>query len=90
VWQPGQTPNHTYTHCVMDAADDCVASTLTQADADLIAAAHEMLAALKEALPFIAHFSSGWSTHPRADGRAASEIAEQIAAAIAKAEGGGQ
>lgn len=36
-WQPGQTPNHTYTHCVM-YGDDSLCDTLTKADAERIVA----------------------------------------------------
>lgn len=36
-WQPGQTPKHTYTHCVM-YGDDSLCDTLTQADAERIVA----------------------------------------------------
>lgn len=36
-WQPGQTPKHTYTHCVM-CGDDSLCDTLTQADAERIVA----------------------------------------------------
>lgn len=36
-WQPGQTPKHTYTHCVM-VGDDSLCDTLTKADAYRIVA----------------------------------------------------
>jgi len=36
-WQPGQTPKHTYTHCVM-YGDDSLCDTLTKADAERIVA----------------------------------------------------
>jgi len=46
MWQPGQTPIHTYTHCVM-RGDDCLCDTLTKADAELIADAPAMRMALQ-------------------------------------------
>ena len=45
----------------------------------------ELLAALDEALPFVAHFLGGWSTHTHAQ-ISTRELHDQITAAIAKAE----
>jgi len=85
VWQPGQTPNHTYTHCVMDAADDCVASTLTQGDAVLIAAAADLLEACKAFIdaPRAEHLVTRLND-------AEMDAVRAMKAAIAKAEGGGE
>lgn len=46
-WQPGQTPNHTYTHCVM-YGDDSLCDTLTKADAYRIVACVNALAGVAD------------------------------------------
>jgi len=46
-WQPGQTPNHTYTHCVM-CGDDSLCDTLTKADAYRIVACVNALAGVAD------------------------------------------
>ena len=75
--QPGQTVGvHTFTHCVM-AGDDALADTLTEADAHLIAAAPDLLAACKAVRDLVEFHDV-----PRA------EIWQIIDAAVAKAEGG--
>ena len=66
------------------------ASVVAQMPLRVAIAAPDLLAACKAALPFIAHFESGWSTHPKADGPGAGELADQLRNAIAKAEGATQ
>ena len=85
--QPGQTANHTYTHCVIDAAEDAVADTLTKADADLIAAAPDLLAACKAVLKEC-HISENHGEPPTAE--MAADVLDVLRAAIRKAEGGAQ
>lgn len=46
-WQPGQTPKHTYTHCVM-CGDDSLCDTLTKADACRIVACVNALAGVSD------------------------------------------
>ncbi len=46
-WQPGQTPNHTYTHCVM-CGDDSLCDTLTKADACRIVSCVNALAGVAD------------------------------------------
>lgn len=94
--QPGQTVGvHTFTHCVM-YGDDSLADTLTEADANLIGAAPDLLAACK--LEEAYRSLKGGDGKGEADLRdtlgigprdhIGNAIAEVRRAAIAKAEGG--
>ena len=51
-WQPGQTPKHTYTHCVM-YGDDSLCDTLTKADAYRIVACVNALAGVADPAAFV-------------------------------------
>lgn len=51
-WQPGQTPKHTYTHCVM-AGDDSLCDTLTEADAARIVTCVNALAGIEDPAAFV-------------------------------------
>lgn len=94
--QPGQTVGvHTFTHCVMHG-DDALCYTLTEADANLIAAAPDILAACKEAYFAWAHGVGSVTTSDDPDTRANADrniregkrIMGVIESAIRKAEGG--
>lgn len=81
--QTGQVVGvHTYTHQVM-YGDDCIASLLTEADAHLIAAAPDLL----EALRFVVKACESIDALPAGSTDAVRSAAR---AAIAKAEGGGR
>lgn len=54
--------------------------------AAIFAAAPDMLAALESALPFVAHFLGGWSTHTHGQ-ISTGELHDRMRAAIAKAKG---
>jgi hypothetical protein len=69
-----------FTHCVM-CGDDSLADTLTKADAHLIAASPDLLAACKGALALLEVNHEGWCI--RADGPEFVALRK----AIAKAEG---
>jgi len=85
VLQPGQTVGvHMFTHCV-DAADDSIASLLTEADANLIAAAPELLVACREALDRLYRIHGPTTVAERDD---IMRVRDRCRAAIAKAEGG--
>lgn len=76
--QPGQIIGvHAYTHCVMHG-DDSIADTLTEPDARLIAAAPDLLAALKA---MVEADDAHWPI------AAAESVRNAARAAIAKAEG---
>lgn len=55
-WQPGQTPKHTYTHCVM-YGDDSLCDTLTEADAHRIVACVNACAGMADPAAEIARLS---------------------------------
>ena len=65
--------------------DDPALEEVLDENARLRASNAELLAALDEALPFVAHFLGGWSTHTHAQ-ISTRELHDQITAAIAKAE----
>ena len=84
VPQPGQTVGvHTYTHCVM-YGDDSIADTLAEADARLIAAAPDLLAACREALERLLRIHGPTTVAERDDIR---RVRDLCRAAIAKAGG---
>lgn len=56
-WQPGQTPNHTYTHCVM-CGDDSLCDTLTKADAYRIVACVNALAGVADPAAQVARWKA--------------------------------
>ena len=82
VPQPGQTANHTYTHCVIDAAEDVIADTLTKADADLMAAAPDLLNACKAVI------KKCYICEDHGEPPTAEMAADVLRAAIRRAEGG--
>jgi len=71
----------------LDFAQATVGEKKLRSSAETITS--ELLEACKKALPFVAHFRTGWSTHPPAD--ISSELlAQQLEDVIAKAEGRGE
>lgn len=56
-WQPGQTPNHTYTHCVM-CGDDSLCDTLTKADACRIVSCVNALAGVADPAAQVARWKA--------------------------------